>query len=452
MYKRQDVGRRGLEKFFDAQLRGEFGRKRNEVTSKGYVIDSQIYENTKPGSDIQVSLDMKLQAFAVERLQRGNYDLVSVDNKNIKNQISKLKNFRYVSDNRVYIDKKKKVVNPHSGSLIVMDINNGEILCSVSSPGFDPNIFSKDLEVDDWNYVKNNSRSPLLNRSMAGVYPPGSTIKMAVALAALESGMIDYKTRFFCNGSKELGTSKFHCWAKDGHGNLNLMEAIEQSCDVFFYELGLKVGIDKIALMMKKLGLGQYYDIQIHDRAKGVVPNIEWKLKRDGLNWSLGETLNASIGQGYILTTPLQLVTMVSRIANGKFAVNPSLTISSENKKFEELNINNEHLQFIKKAMEKVVVGKKGTARKYKIGSKNIEMAGKTGTVQVVRITELEREQGLIKNEDRPWEKRDHALFVGYAPTINPKYAISVVVEHGGSGSSVAAPIARDVFKHLFKL
>ena len=180
---------------------------------------------------------MKLQAFAVERLQRGNYDLVSVDNKNIKNQISKLKNFSYVNKNHAYINKKKKVVNPQSGSLIVMDINNGEILCSVSSPGFDPNIFSTDLEVDDWNYVKNNSRSPLLNRSMAGVYPPGSTIKMAVALAALESGIIDYKTRFFCDGSKELGTSKFHCWAKDGHGNLNLTEAIEQSCDVFFLSL-----------------------------------------------------------------------------------------------------------------------------------------------------------------------------------------------------------------------
>ena len=447
-----DVGRRGLEKYFDTQLRGEFGRKRNEVTSKGYVIDSQIYESTKPGLDIQVSLDMKLQAFAVERLERGNYDLVSVDDKNIKNQIRNLKNFKYLDDGNVYVNKKKKVVNPQSGSLVVMDINNGEILCSISTPGFDPNIFSKDLEVDEWNNVKNNPRSPLLNRSMAGVYPPGSTIKMAVALAALESGIIDYKTKFFCNGSKELGTSKFHCWAKDGHGNLNLMEAIEQSCDVFFYELGLKVGIDKIALMMKKLGLGQYYDIQIHDRAKGVVPNIEWKLNRDGLNWSLGETLNASIGQGYLLTTPLQLVTMVSRIANGKFAVKPSLTMSSENNKFKALNINIEHLRFIKKAMEKVVVGKKGTARNYQIGSKNLEMAGKTGTVQVVRITELEREEGLIKNEDRPWKKRDHALFVGYAPASNPKYAISVVVEHGGSGSTVAAPIARDVFKHLFKL
>ena len=447
-----EVGKRGIEKYFDVQLRGEFGRKRNEVTSKGHVIDSQIYENTKPGLDVQVSLDMKLQAFAVERLERGNYELVSIRNKNIKKQISKLKNFTYVDNNYVFINKKKKVVNPQSGSLIVMDVNNGEILCSVSSPGFDPNIFSRDLEVDEWDNVKNNLRSPLLNRSMAGVYPPGSTIKMAVALAALESGIIDYKTKFFCNGSKELGTSTFHCWAKDGHGNLNLMQAIEQSCDVFFYELGLKVGIDKIALMMKKLGLGQYYNIQIHDRAKGVVPNIQWKLKRDGLNWSLGETLNASIGQGYLLTTPLQLVTMVSRIANSKFAVSPSLIMSSENKKFNELNIDIEHLNFIKKAMEKVVVGRNGTARNYKIGSKNIEMAGKTGTVQVVRISEAEREQGLIKNEDRPWKKRDHALFVGYAPVLNPKYAVSVVVEHGGSGSSVAAPIARDVFKHLFKL
>ena len=447
-----EVGKRGIEKYFDVQLRGEFGRKRNEVTSKGHVIDSQIYENTKPGSDVQVSLDMKLQAFAVERLERGNYELVSISNKNIKKQINKLKNFTYVNNNYVFINKKKKIVNPQSGSLIVMDVNNGEILCSVSSPGFDPNIFSRDLEVDEWDNVKNNLRSPLLNRSMAGVYPPGSTIKMAVALAALESGIIDYKTKFFCNGSKELGTSTFHCWAKDGHGNLNLMQAIEQSCDVFFYELGLKVGIDKIALMMKKLGLGQYYNIQIHDRAKGVVPNIEWKLKRDGLNWSLGETLNASIGQGYLLTTPLQLVTMVSRIANSKFAVSPSLIMSSENKKFNELNIDIEHLNFIKKAMEKVVVGRNGTARNYKIGSKNIEMAGKTGTVQVVRISEAEREQGLIKNEDRPWKRRDHALFVGYAPVLNPKYAVSVVVEHGGSGSSVAAPIARDVFKHLFKL
>ena len=446
------VGKTGLEKFFDKELTGKFGRKRNEVTSKGHIIASEIYENTISGNDIQISLDMGLQAFAIERFERGNNTLVSLKNEKIKKEIKKVKNINSINNDYVYKDKKNRIVNPQSGSLIVMDVENGEILCSVSSPGYDPNIFSDDLEINEWNNLKNNSRAPLLNRSMSGVYPPGSTIKMAVALAALENGIIDYNTKFFCNGSKELGSSTFHCWAKDGHGKLNLMEAIEQSCDVYFYELGLKIGIDKIALMMKKLGLGQYYDIEINDKSKGVVPNIEWKLKRDGLQWSMGETLNASIGQGYLLTTPLQLTTMVSRIANGKFSVMPTLMINKNQNRFEPMKINPQYLDFIKKSMERVVTGTNGTAKNYKIGSKTVEMAGKTGTVQVVRISEAEREKGLIKNEDRPWKKRDHALFVGYAPISKPKYAISVVVEHGGSGSSVAAPIARDVFKYIFKV
>ncbi len=447
-----EVGKAGLEQFFDNELRGKYGRKRNEVTSKGHIIASQIYENTIPGNDIKTSLDMELQAFAIERFERGNNTLVSLKNKNIKKQIQKTKDINNVNKDYVYKDKKNRIVDAQSGSVIVMDIENGEILCSVSSPGYDPNIFSNELETNVWNNLKNNSRSPFLNRSMSGVYPPGSTIKMAVALAALENGIIDYNTKFYCNGLKELGSSTFHCWAKDGHGKLNLMEAIEQSCDVFFYELGLKVGIDKIALMMKKLGLGQFYDVEINDKSKGVVPNIEWKLKRDGLQWSMGETLNASIGQGYLLTTPLQLTTMVSRIANGKFSITPTLMMNKNQDRFEPLNINPQHLEFIKKSMERVVKGINGTARNYRIGSNKIEMAGKTGTVQVVRISEAEREKGLIKNEDRPWKKRDHALFVGYAPTSKPKYSISVVVEHGGSGSSVAAPIARDIFKYIFKV
>ena len=441
-----------MEKSFDTDLRGKFGRKRNEVTSKGHIIASQIYENTISGNDIQISLDMGLQAFAIERFERGNNTLVSRQDKNIKKQIERAYNINHVNKDYIYKDKKNRIVDPQSGSLIVMDIENGEILCSVSSPGYDPNIFSDDLEIEVWNNLKNNSRAPLLNRSMSGVYPPGSTIKMAVALAALESGIINYDTKFYCNGSKELGSSTFHCWAKDGHGKLNLIEAIEQSCDVYFYELGLKIGIDKIAIMMKKLGLGQYYDIEIDNKSKGVVPNKEWKLKRDGLQWSLGETLNASIGQGYLLTTPLQLVTMISRIANGKFSVTPTLMLNKNKNRFKPLKINPQHLNFIMKSMERVVNGNNGTARNYQIGSKEIEMAGKTGTVQVVRISEAEREKGLIKNEDRPWKKRDHALFVGYAPVLKPKYAISIVVEHGGSGSSVAAPIARDVFKYIFKV
>ena len=447
-----EIGKRGLEKFFDIDLRGEFGRKRNEVTSKGHIIDSQIYEESKPGKDLQVSLDMSLQAYAIKRLEQGNYNLTSIEKKSIKSQILKQKQVTYVDKKYIYTNKKNKIVDPQSGSIIVMDIHNGEILCSVSSPGFNPNIFSNDLDIEDWNELKNNPKAPFLNRSMSGVYPPGSTIKMAVALAGLESGIIDYKTSFFCTGNKEFGTSNFHCWSKNGHGKLSLIEAIEQSCDVYFYELGLKIGIDRIAIMLKKLGLGEYYNIEIDDRTKGVVPNLEWKLKRDGIKWTVGETLNASIGQGYILSTPIQLVTMVARIANGKFSIEPSLIIQKNKKKFKDLNINHAHLNFIKKSMEKVVTGKKGTARKYKIGVPNIEMAGKTGTVQVVRISELEREKGLLKNEDRPWKKRDHALFVGYAPVKKPKYAISVVVEHGGSGSSTAAPIARDVFKNLLKV
>ena len=442
------IGKSGLEKFFEKELTGKFGRKRNEVTSKGFVIESHVYENTIPGKDIQISLDMELQAFAIERLKRGN---LKIQNLNSVNNKKNNNSFFYLDDNNhIYKDKNNNIVDPNSGSLVVMDIENGEILCSVSSPGFDPNIFSNELGTKEWEYLKKNPRSPFLNRSISGVYPPGSTIKMAVALAALESGLIDYKTKFFCSGSRKLGDSEFHCWSKDGHGKLNLIEAIERSCDVYFYELGLKVGINKISLMMKKLGLGQYYDLEIDDRAKGVVPNKEWKLKRDGLRWSLGETLNASIGQGYILTTPLQLATMTSRLASNGLKITPTFLIGKNKKGFESLKINDEHLNYIKRAMERVVIGENGTAKNYKIGNKNIEMAGKTGTVQVVRISETERENGVVKNEDRPWEKRDHALFIGYAPSSKPKYAISVVVEHGGSGSSVAAPIARDVFKHLF--
>ena len=447
-----DIGKRGLEKFFDIELRGEFGRKRNEVTSKGHIIDSQIYEDSKPGKDLHVSLDMSLQAYAIKRLEQGDFKLTSIEKKSIKSQILKHKQVTYVDKKYIYTNKKNKIVDPQTGSIIVMDIHNGEILCSVSSPGFNPNIFSNDLDLEVWNKLKNNTKSPFLNRSMSGVYPPGSTIKMAVALAGLEAGIIDYKTSFFCNGNKEFGTSNFHCWSKNGHGKLSLIEAIEQSCDVYFYELGLKIGIDRIATMLKKLGLGEYYNIEIDDRTKGVVPNRDWKLKRDGIKWTPGETLNASIGQGYILSTPLQLVTMVARIANGNFSIEPSLIIQKNKKNFKDLNINPTHLEFIRKSMEKVVTGKKGTARKYKIGVPNFEMAGKTGTVQVVRISELEREKGLLKNEDRPWKKRDHALFVGYVPVKKPRYAISVVVEHGGSGSSTAAPIARDVLKNLLKI
>ncbi len=443
-----DVGKSGLEKYFDYHLRGNFGRKRDEVTARGLVIDSNLYENPISGKNLRTSIDLNIQSFSLDRLEKGNSKIISLKTKKFKSK--KLKN-KSLFDKFVYVNKKNEIVPPETGSVVIMNINNGEILSTISSPHFNPNIFSRGLNKDEWMIIKNNKKSPLLNRSVAGLYPPGSTIKMAVALAALENDIISINTRFNCSGFKEYGNMKFHCWAKHGHGNINLIEAIERSCDVYFYELGLKVGIDKISKMLKKLGLGSKSDIELNEIRNGLIPSKHWKLKQKGQPWTPGETINASIGQGYMLVTPLQLVTMTARIANGKYAVEPTLLIG-ENKKFNSLNINSKHLTIIKNAMNKVVNSKFGTAYNSKILSSRYKMAGKTGTVQVVRISESEREKGIIKNEDRIWKKRDHALFVGYAPLIKPKYAISVVVEHGGSGSTIAAPIARDIFSKILNI
>ncbi len=445
-----DIGKSGLEKYFDSYLRGDFGRKRDEVTARGLVIDSNLFENPTPGSSLKTSLDLSIQSYALDRLEKGNSKIISKNSSYFKNKIKNSINKKIVSD-FIYLDKKNRVVPSETGSIVVMDIHTGEIICSVSSPHFNPNIFSRGLNIKEWKQIKNNTRSPLLNRSVAGLYPPGSTIKMAIALAALENDIINFNTNFFCKGVKEFGNMKFHCWAKNGHGKLNLTQAIERSCDVYFYELGLKVGIEKIAQMLIKLGLGKRLDLELDESRSGLVPSKKWKIKKDGISWTPGETINASIGQGYMLTSPMQLVTMASRIANGIYAVKPTL-IKDNKQSFEKLNISKKNINFIQNAMQQVVLSNFGTAKNSKIGSSKFEMAGKTGTVQVVRISEAEREKGIIKNIDRDWKKRDHALFVGYAPIKNPRYAISVVVEHGGSGSTMAAPIARDVFKKIFNL
>ena len=442
-----DIGKSGLEKYFDYKLRGSFGRKRDEVTAKGFVIDSNLYENPIPGENLKTSIDLNIQSFALDRLEKGNSKILPSKLKKNKNNIDQ----KRTNNEFVYVNKKNKIVPPETGSVVIMDVKNGQIICSVSTPHFNPNIFSRGLYVNEWNQIKNNTRSPLLNRSVAGLYPPGSTIKMAVALAALESEVISYKSNFFCSGFKEFGNMKFHCWAKHGHGSINLSQAIERSCDVFFYELGLKVGIEKISNMLKRLGLGNFSNVELNETLEGLIPNKKWKFKQTGLKWTPGETINASIGQGYMLVSPIQLATMTARIANAKYAVEPTLLL--ENKQnFRKLNINPNHLKFVKNAMNNVVNNEQGTAHKSRIVSKKLMMAGKTGTVQVVRISEYEREKGIVKNIDRDWEKRDHALFVGYAPIEDPKYAISVVVEHGGSGSGMAAPIARDIFMKLFEI
>ena len=411
------IGKYGLEKFFDNKLRGEFGRRREEVNARGKIITSNLYEKPNPGKNLNLSIDLNIQSYALTRLQNLN-------------------------------SKKSKFNEPETGSVVVMDVNTGELVCCVSSPNFNPNIFTRGIKSKEWKSLINNKKAPLLNRAVSGLYPPGSTIKMAVALAALESGVIGYDKKFFCNGVKEYGDMKFHCWHKYGHGNINLSQAIERSCDVFFYELGLKVGIEKIGLMLKKLGLDANINLELNELRKGLVPSKKWKLDVKGTRWTPGETINASIGQGYMLSNPIELATMVARIANSELSVEPTL-LSGKTKKFAKLDINKNHLNYIKNAMSNVVNSELGTAYKSKLKIKNFKMAGKTGTVQVVRISEDEREKGIIKNKDREWKKRDHALFVGYAPLEKPKYSICVIVEHGGSGSTIAAPIAKDVMEKL---
>jgi penicillin-binding protein 2 len=335
--------------------------------------------------------------------------------------------------------------------VVVMDVRTGEVISMVSSPTYDPNIFTERLLTRDWRRLQEHPRNPLLNRVTAGAYAPGSTFKMVVALAALEAGIISEKTRHFCNGSMDLGNRTFHCWFEDGHGSMNVIKALERSCDVFFYEVALKTGIQRIKNMALRLGLGFPTGIDIPGEKPGIIPSHDWKLATHGVVWTPGETVNAGIGQGYVLTTPLQLAVMIARLANAELAVTPSLQVLDRPPAFEPLDISPAALWTIRKGMFQVTHGGLGTARAHNLPSSFGGMAGKTGTVQVKRITKEQREAGITKNIERPWKERDHALFVGYAPVKNPRYAVSVVVEHGGSGSSMAAPIAKATLQRVLQ-
>ena len=310
-----------------------------------------------------------------------------------------------------------------------------------------------------------HSKNPLNNKAISGQYAPGSTFKMVVALAALEKGIISYRSNYLCTGSLELGDSIFHCWKEHGHGKMNLTSAIAQSCDVYFYEVAKKLGIDAISSMARRLGLGQIFDIELAGEAKGLMPTRDWKKKNKNSSWQQGETLLAGIGQGLILATPLQLAVMTSRIVNGGKAVSPRLTkgillnepdispsSNSKLENFKHIGVNTKNLNLIKKSMSFVTNSPQGTAFKARIIDPKYRFGGKTGTVQVRRISAEERELGVKKNKDLEWHERDHALFVGYAPLSNPSYAVSVVIEHGGGGSKVAAPLARDILLKVQKI
>ncbi len=396
------IGKDGIERTYEAVLRGRAGSSQVEVNAVGRVIRELARKEPEPGSELTVTLDAGLQRFLHERLSQ-----------------------------------------EVSASAVVMDVQNGEVLALASTPSFDPNKFAAGLTTADWQALVNNPLKPLTNKAIAGQYAPGSTFKMIVALAALSEG-VDPSHRVFCSGQISLGNAKFHCWKKGGHGTLDMLGGLKHSCDIYFYDAARRAGIDRIAAAARWFGLGKPVGIDLPRERAGLVPDRNWKLATYGEPWQGGETLVAGIGQGFTLTTPLQLAVMTARIANGRHAVRPRLVRSAEPPAWPELGIPEEHMKFVQEGMIRVTNEVGGTAYASRIQEPGMAMAGKTGTAQVRRITLAERLAGVKKNEELPWEQRDHALFVGFAPVGAPRYSVAVVVEHGGGGSKVAAPIARD--------
>ncbi|HEX2758970.1 MAG TPA: penicillin-binding protein 2, partial [Rhizomicrobium sp.] len=344
-----------------------------------------------------------------------------------------------------------------SAGAVVMDIHNGDVLALVSTPGYDPNAFARGLTNTEWQELLNHPRTPLNNKAITGQYPPGSTFKMMTALAGLESGTITPDTHLPCAGIVQLGDTKFHCWLKGGHGSVNLNLGLAQSCDCYFYEVAKRAGVDKIAEIAQRFGLGKELGIEIPGEKPGLVPTRQWKQASLGQPWTQGETLVFGIGQGYMLTTPLQLAVMAARLGNGGYAVTPRLlrdpnAPASQTPQtaraaamFPKLKLNAESLRQVVAGMDAVTNSQRGTAYGARIVDPEMAMAGKTGTAQVKRITQADRDAGPKKTADIPWNLRHHALFVAFAPVGNPRYACAVVVEHGVGGASTAAPVARDI-------
>lgn len=400
------IGKIGVEKWLEDTLRGQAGTRRIEVNHVGRVMRELDRAEGTPGSDVHLTLDAGVQNFIQARL------------------------------------------GEESAACVVMDVENGDIIAAVSAPSFDPNLFVRGISNADFRYLMDHDHRPMANKAVQGAYPPGSTFKMVTALAALEDGVITPESTFHCPGHYEAGGRKFHCWRRGGHGAVNLERSLMESCDVYYYEVALKVGIDKIAEMGRRLGLGVRHDLPMSAITEGNMPDKAWKLERHQAEWRIGDTINASIGQGYVLTSPLQLAVMTARLASGR-AVKPRLVRAIDGQEVpvepaEPLGLASSNLTPVLNGMVAVMNGKAGTARSARIVADGMTMAGKTGTAQVRNISAAERAAGVISNDQLPWNRRDHALFVGFAPADKPRYAVSVVVEHGGGGSTAAAPIARD--------
>jgi len=405
---RFQIGKVGVEAKYETTLRGRAGAKRVEVNALGRVMRELDRREGTAGANLQLTVDAKLQAYTTARL------------------------------------------GTESASVVVMDCTTGDILSIASVPGYDPNKFVRGISYKDYGELRDNDHRPLASKTVQDAYPPGSTFKMVTVLAALEAGLITPNETFYCPGHLEVSGRKFHCWKSGGHGNVNLEASLRESCDVYYYELALKAGIDAISDMAFRLGLGVDHNIPMSAVTSGLVPTREWKERVRGTDWVVGDTVNASIGQGYVSSSPLQLAVMTARLASGKM-INPRLIKSIDglaqntDTGFADLGINENSLRFVRRAMFAVSNDRKGTAYGSRIINDAFRLAGKTGTSQVRNITEAERRQGVTSNADLPWERRDPALFVNYAPYDNPKIAVATVVEHGGGGSAAAAPIGRDI-------
>ncbi len=437
------VGKIGLEKTYEEDLIGSNGIQRYEVNAYGKRINQIDHLEGKKGKNIRLTIDTEVQLLANSTLQG------------------------------------------KSGSIVVMDIYTGEIVAMHSSPSFNPNLFFHGISNSDWNEIRDNPLKPLLNKTTSGLYSPGSTIKPIVALSALENDVISPNLKVECRGKIELYGQTYHCWKDKGHGYMSLRNAIKQSCDVYFYEIARRLGVDRLNLTAKKYGLGKKTMGGIFlDEKDGLVPSTKWKKNNLGRGWVLGETLITGIGQGYIQTTPLQLCLMTAQLANGGFKIYPKINFDDSQASLEEIKKiisekiasidenqlgiietgkkllnykhdeyqplfrNQENVKFVLEALFGATNEVYGTSYGSRIDDKKYQFAGKTGTAQVKRITEEERELDL-KTSQIPYEERDHALYVAYGPYKNPRYAVTVIVEHGGAGSVAAAPIAKKLFKLL---
>ena len=416
------IGKSGIEKSQDLALRGVAGTSEVEVNAYGRVVREIAHHPGQPGEDVVLGLDQSIQEFV-----------------------------------------NKRCASEPSVSCVVLDAVTGDVLALVSSPAYDPMQFSTGLTQAAWQELSTDPRNPLTDKAIGGIYPPGSTFKPVVALAALEAGVINPETSVSCPGYFELGNATFHCWKQHGHGTLRVRDAIKQSCDVFFYESARRLGIDRLAAMARRFGFGGMLGFDIPGERAGLVPTRDWKLATTGTPWQMGETLIAGIGQGSIVATPLQLATMAARLVTGR-AVVPHLVRrdgrmqqAGDNRlpEFGGLGVNPRHLALVLDGMNAVVNEQGGTAFAARIKDVGLEMGGKSGTSQVRRISQYEREHGVRKAHEVPWKERDHALFVAYAPVSAPRYVCAAVVEHGGSaaggGSAVAAPICRDLLREAQK-